>query len=51
MLRILLATCETAIETFQAANDSVDQQFLIDLEDMAERIRGEFERITERSAT
>jgi hypothetical protein len=48
MLRILLATCQTAIDAFQAANNPVDQELLIDLENMVERTRGELERITER---
>ena len=48
MLRILLATCQTAIDVFQAAENPVDQQLLIDLEKMVERTRGELERLTER---
>ena len=45
MLRILLATCLTAVDAFRAANNPVDQQLLIDLEHMIERTRVELERI------
>jgi hypothetical protein len=48
MLRILLATCQTAIDAFQAANNPVDQELLIDLQNMVERTRRELERISER---
>ena len=44
MLRILHASCLTALDAFRAADNSVDTQLVIDLEKMVERTRGELER-------
>jgi hypothetical protein len=41
MLRILLATCETAFDAFQAADNPVDAEFVDDLQRIAERARQE----------
>lgn len=41
MLRILLATCETALDAFRAADNPVDIAFVTDLERITERTRGE----------
>jgi hypothetical protein len=41
MLRILLATCETALDTFRAAGNPLDEAFVADLERITERTRGE----------
>ena len=41
MLRILLATCETALDAFQAADNPVDEAFVVDLERITERTRQE----------
>jgi hypothetical protein len=49
MLRILHATCGTALEAFHAANNPVDRQLVIDLEKMVERTRLELERFAQRS--
>jgi hypothetical protein len=45
MLTILLATCETALNTFGAADTSVDAEFVADLERMAARTRQELEAL------
>ena len=44
MLRILHASCATALDAFRAADNPVDAQLLIDLEKMVERTRVELER-------
>jgi hypothetical protein len=44
MLRILHASCTTALDAFRAADNPVDAQLLIDLEKMVERTRVELER-------
>ena len=49
MLRILHATCGTALDAFDAANNPVDTQLVIDLEKMVERTRLELERFAESS--
>jgi hypothetical protein len=41
MLRILLATCETALDAFQAADNPLDEAFVVDLEQITERTREE----------
>jgi len=48
MLRILHATCSTAIDAFSAADNPVDAQLLADLEAMVERTRLELERLVGR---
>ncbi len=45
MLRILHAACATAVDAFRAADNPVDRQLLIDLEQMVERTRAELERL------
>ena len=45
MLRILLATCETAVDTLRAAGNPVDASLLADLERMTERTRGELAKL------
>jgi hypothetical protein len=41
MLTILLATCETTLETLKAAGNPVDTGFVADLEKLVERTRRE----------
>ncbi|HMF88564.1 MAG TPA: hypothetical protein VK575_10850 [Gemmatimonadaceae bacterium] len=41
MLRILLATCETALDAFRAADNPLDESFVADLERITERTRQE----------
>jgi len=41
MLRILLATCETALDAFRAADNPLDKTFVADLEHITERTREE----------
>lgn len=41
MLRILLATCETALDAFHAADNPVDAGFVEELGRIAERTRQE----------
>ena len=45
MLTILLATCETALQTFKAADNPVDAALIADLETMVERTRAELEAL------
>jgi hypothetical protein len=45
MLRILHATCSTAVDAFHAADNPVDAKLLADLEEMVERTRVELERL------
>jgi hypothetical protein len=49
MLMILLATCERALEAFQAADNPLDRDFVVELERVTERTRGELERFATRS--
>jgi hypothetical protein len=49
MLRILHASCATALDAFRAADNPVDAQLLIDLEKMVERTRLELQRFAESS--
>lgn len=46
MLRILYGSCVTALEAFRAADNPVDDLLVADLESMAERTKGEIERLT-----
>lgn len=41
MLRILLATCETALDAFRAADNPLDEAFVAELEQVTERTRRE----------
>ncbi|HLM36804.1 MAG TPA: hypothetical protein VK287_03350 [Gaiellaceae bacterium] len=45
MLAILLATCETALQAFRAADNSVDAELVADLETMVVRTRRELEAL------
>jgi hypothetical protein len=43
MLTILLAACETTLDAFQAADNELDSELVVDLERVIERTRGELE--------
>jgi hypothetical protein len=45
MLVILLAACNTARTTFEAADNILDRQLLSDLRGMIERSEGELEKL------
>ena len=45
MLTILLATCETALDTLKAADNPVDSQLVVDLERVVVRTRKELEAL------
>ena len=47
---ILLATCERALEAFQAADNPVDREFVADLERIVARTRTEIASINEGQA-
>jgi hypothetical protein len=49
MLRILHASCATALDAFRAADNPVDTELVLDLEKMVERTRVELERFATRS--
>jgi hypothetical protein len=49
MLRILHASCASALDAFRAADNPVDAQLLIDLEKMVERTRVELGRFAKPS--
>ena len=49
MLTILLATCETCLREFKAANHSVDEQLVADLERMVERTNGALDALVARN--
>ena len=49
MLRILHASCATALDAFRAADNAVDSELVLDLEKMVERTRVELERFATRS--
>jgi hypothetical protein len=51
MLKILLATCETALDAFQAADNPVDGEFVVELQRITERTRQELFRHAEQSAS
>jgi hypothetical protein len=44
MLRILHASCATALDAFRAADNPVDTQLVVDLEKMVERTYVELQR-------
>jgi hypothetical protein len=48
MLRILHASCATALDAFRATDSPVDTQLVVDLEKMVERTRVELERLVTR---
>jgi hypothetical protein len=45
MLNILVATCETTLDTLRAAANPIDAQLVTDLETMIERSRRELQRL------
>lgn len=45
MLRILLATCETTLQTLHAADNPVDSDLVADLERMIGRTRDELTKL------
>jgi hypothetical protein len=45
MLTILLATCETALQEFKAADDAIDAQLVSDLEKVVARARGQLDAL------
>jgi hypothetical protein len=47
MLRILLATCETALNAFRAADNPIDEEFVAELQRIAERTRRELAAIAD----
>lgn len=49
MLRILLATCETALDAFRAADNPIDAEFVADLERITERTRQELAALAQLS--
>ena len=49
MLRILHASCATALDAFRAAENPVDKQLVSDLEKMVERTRVELQRFAKPS--
>ena len=48
ILVILLATCERALEAFQAADNVADGEFVTELERVMARTRREIEALSER---
>jgi hypothetical protein len=48
MLMILIAACTTARTAFEAADNIVDGQLLVDLNAMIKRSQGELESLNER---
>ena len=50
ILMLLLATCERALEAFQAADNVVDRTFVVDLERIIERSRRELDAVGARLA-
>jgi hypothetical protein len=51
MLRILLATCKTAQDTFRAANNPLDSGFLTELERITQRTQQELEALSVHTAS
>ena len=45
MLAILLATCETTLQAFRAADNAIDAELVADLEKMVARTREELEAL------
>lgn len=50
MLRILYGACSTALDTFRAADNPVDEQLVLDLGAMVVRTRDEIDRLSARLA-
>jgi hypothetical protein len=49
LLRILHASCATALDAFRASDNRFDEQLVLDLEKMVERTRLELLRVAESS--
>jgi hypothetical protein len=49
MLVLLLAACETARATFQAGDNPLDEEFVVDLERIISRTRLELEAFAKKS--
>lgn len=47
MLTILLATCETTLDTLRAADNPIDRALVADLERLVERTRHELEAVAQ----
>jgi hypothetical protein len=47
MLGILLAVCEKCIQAFQAADNPVDTEFVVELERITERTRAELDALND----
>jgi hypothetical protein len=45
MLTILLATCETALQAFRAADNAIDAELVADLEKVVARTRNELDAL------
>jgi hypothetical protein len=50
MLVILIAACTTARTAFEAADDAVDAQLVVDLSRMIERSEAELKRLADKIA-
>ena len=50
MLRILYGACAAALDAFHAADNPVDEQLVVDLENMVERTKDEIERLAAQPA-
>jgi hypothetical protein len=48
MLSILLATCETTLDAFRAADNPLDTDFVADLQRITERTRAELAELVSR---
>jgi hypothetical protein len=46
MLQILYGVCSGALDAFEAADNPVDEELVIDLEAMQTRTQGEIERLS-----
>lgn len=49
MLTILLATCETTLQAFAAADNALDEELRRDLEQVVERTRRELQALRDRA--
>lgn len=50
MLRILLATCETALDAFRAADNPIDAGFVAELDRITDRTRRELAALADRDS-
>jgi hypothetical protein len=51
MLRILYGACTASLDAFRAADNPVDEELVVDLEEMVERTKTEIERLSAHLAT